>query len=123
MNYYDEVRILFNNVIPNRAVSKSIYLRCKAVQRYKTGHYVKDLPRAKRPKSANNVENKFNVLYLLRLVDQNIYQKSVMNICKSEKLELQKIQFVYELVDNDPGHYNEFCCIFRLSNIEPEVYF
>lgn len=73
-NYYDEVRILFNNVILNRAVSKSIYLRCKAVQRYKTGHYVKDLPRTKRPKSATNVENKFNVLYLLASTSEYLWK-------------------------------------------------
>lgn len=125
---YAQVSRLFNQLNPQKFITRSTV--CKTVRRYRDSGNVKNLPKPGRPKTATGDETKLNVLLQLEenaqistkqlALDNNIAQRSVVNIMKSEKIRPYKIKYTQELAEDDPDRRLQFCEIIEeKKNIDP----
>lgn len=121
-----EVCNLFNAKYPDRPISQSTVSKIEKKFR-ETGH-VKHIANAGRPKINENV--KLNVLLsteenphiMSRQIAANneVSQRSVLRILKTEKYHPYKVQLVQELSEDDPDRRLQFCEIMQdLCNRNP----
>lgn len=126
---YDEVVALFNNVHADRNISKSTVHR--TIQRFMATGRTKNISKSGRPQAATNDDKKLNVLLALEenphistnqlALNNEICQKSVVNILRSEKLKPYKCHFTQELLEDDPDRRMEFCqTMMEIINDNPD---
>lgn len=114
---HQEVCDLFNNVHPNRQISRSVVT--KTVQRYTTSGSVSNLPKSGRLQSATNENVAQNIAisveenpHLSSTELANTYEisrRSVGRILRREKYHPYKIRRVQELYEDDFDRRLEFC--------------
>ena len=107
---------LFNNKYPNREpISQGTV--SKIEKKWRNIGIVKDIRRSGRPRVSD--EKKLDILLTVQenphtssthmATDNNLHQSTVSKILKQQKLHPYKVQFIQELLDDDPDRRNEFC--------------
>lgn len=114
---FEEIRILFNTIYPDRQISKSTVYRI--VQKYEAFRQIKDLPRSGRPKTATDENTSLNALLTVEETKHvsttelrelhNVSQKSAHRILKSAHLKSYKMYTVHQLAEDDPDRRVHFC--------------